>query len=172
MKPYTDFNTDKRKESTNESDKSFSKLMNNAVYGKTMENMRKRVKARTVKNQKDFIKYTSKPTCVSWNIYDKKLVAICEKKICLTLKRPIKVGFVVLEVSEWEMYNFHHNFMIKKFSTKLLFTDTDSLSYEIYGKNPHKKRYKYRGLFDLCNYPKSSEYYCNDNKTVLGKMND
>ena len=39
-------------------------------------------------------------------------------------------------------------------------------------KNPHKKRYKYRGLFDLCNYPKSSEYYCNDNKTVLGKMND
>ena len=62
--------------------------------------------------------------------------------------------------------------MIKKFNTNLLITDTDSLSYEIYGKNPHKKRYKYRGLFDLCNYPKSSEYYCNDNKTVLGKMND
>ena len=61
--------------------------------------------------------------------------------------------------------------MIKKFNTKLLFTDTDSLSYEIYGKNSHKKLYKYRGLFDLCNYPKS-EYYCNDNKTLLGKMND
>ena len=87
--------------SNNESDKNFFKLMNNAVYGKTMENMRKRViKRRIVKNENDIIKYTSKATCVRWNIYDKKLVAIHEKKIGLTLEKPIYVGFTVLELSK------------------------------------------------------------------------
>ena len=58
MRPYIDFNADKRKESTNESDKDFFKLMNNSVYGKNMENLRKRIKIRVVKNSQDFIKYT------------------------------------------------------------------------------------------------------------------
>ena len=71
------------------------------------------------------------------------------------------------------MYNFHHNFMIRKFNTRLLFTDTYSLCYEIHGKNPHKKKfYKYKDLFDLSNYPKSSKYFCSDNKKVVGKMKD
>ena len=65
MKPYIDFNTQKRKEATNEDDKTHFKLLNNAAYGKTMENMRKRIKIRVVKNAKDFIKYTSRPTCVN-----------------------------------------------------------------------------------------------------------
>ena len=104
--------------------------MNNAVYGKTMENMRKRVKIRIVTNEKDNIKYTSKPTCVRWNIYDKTLVAIHETKICLTLNKPIYVGITVLEISKWEMYNSHYNFMVRKFNTKLLFTDMDNLRYQ------------------------------------------
>ena len=82
--------------------------MNNVVYGKTMENTRKRGKTRIVKNSKDLIKYTSKSTCVSWNIFDKKLAAIREKKI-LSLNKPIYVGFTVLEISKWEKYNFHYN---------------------------------------------------------------
>ena len=147
MKPYIDFNTQKRTISNNEPDKNFFKLMNNAVYGKTMKNMIKRVKT---------------------NI----LVAIHEKKVCLTLNKPIYVGFTVLEISKWEMYSFHYNSMVKKFNTRLLFADTDSLCYEIYGKNPHKKIFKYRGLFDLSNFPKSSKYYCIDNKKVVGKMKD
>ena len=76
-------------------------------------------------------------------IYDKKLAAIHEKKI-LILNKPIYVGFTILEISKWEKYNFHYNFMIKKINTKLLFTDTDSLCYEIYGKNIYKKIYKYK----------------------------
>ena len=61
--------------------------------------------------------------------------------------------------------------MIKNFDAKLLFTNTDSLCYEIYEKKPHTKIYKYKELFDLSNYPKSSKY-CSDNKKVVGKMKD
>ena len=68
MKPYIDFNTERRKEATNEADKNHFKLLNNAVYGKTIENMRKRIKIRIVKSGKDSIKYTSRLTCVNWKV--------------------------------------------------------------------------------------------------------
>ena len=95
MKPYIDFITQKRKEATNEADKNHFKLLNNAVYGKTMENMRKRIKIRIVKNSQDFIKYTSRPTCINWKVFENNLVAFHEKKISLTLNKPIYVGFTV-----------------------------------------------------------------------------
>ena len=75
--------------------------MNNAVYGKTMENMRKRVKIRVVKNSQDFITYTSRPTPVNWKVFENNLAAIHEKK--LPLNKAIYVGFTVLEISKWEM---------------------------------------------------------------------
>ena len=104
-----------------------------------MENMRKRIKIRVVKNAKDFIKYTSRPTCVNWKVFKNNLVAIHEKKILLILNKPTYVGVTVLEISKWEMYNFHYNFMITKFNTRLLFTDTDSLCYELHEKDQNKK---------------------------------
>ena len=79
MKPYINFNTQKRKEATNEADKKNSKLLNNAVYGKTIENMRKRIKIRIIKKEKDFIKYASRPTYINHDIFGKRLVAIHEK---------------------------------------------------------------------------------------------
>ena len=62
IKPYVEFNTRRRMEVTNEADKNFFKLMINSVYGKTMENMRKRIKIRIVNNKRDCIKYSSRPT--------------------------------------------------------------------------------------------------------------
>ena len=62
MKPYIEFNTQKRIEATNESDKNFFKLMINSAYGKTIENMRKRMRIRIVNNEKDCIKHSSRPT--------------------------------------------------------------------------------------------------------------
>ena len=171
MKPYIDFNTKRRKEATNEIDKSHFELLNNAVYGKAMENMRKRIKIRVLKIFKDSIKYTSRPTCVNWKVFENNLAAIHEKKISLTLNKPIYVRFTVLELSKWEMYHFHYNFMKKKFKRcTLLFTDTGSLFYEC--DRSREKMYKYKELFDLSNLPVSSNYYCNDNKKVFGKMKD
>ena len=148
IKPYIGFNTQKRKEATNEADKNHFKVLDNAVYGKTMENMRKRIKIRIVKNAKYFIKNKSRPTCINWNVFENNLGAIHKKKISLTLNKPVYVGFTVLELSKWEIYNFHYNFMIKKFNTKLLFTDTDNLCYELHEQNLNKKTYKHKELFE------------------------
>ena len=172
MRPYIDFNTQKRTISNNEVDKNFYELMNISVYDKTMENLRKRIKIRAVKNSQDFIKYTSRPTCVNWKVFENNLAATHEKNISLTLNKPIYVGFTVLETSKWEMDSFHYNFMIRKFNIRLLFTDTDSLCYELHEKSLYKKMYKYKKLFDLSNFPVSSKYYCRDNKKVVGKMKD
>ena len=70
------------------------------------------------------------------------------------------------------MYNFHYNFVIRKFNTRLLFNDTDSLCYELHEKNPYKKMYKHKELFDLSDFSRSSKYYCIDNKRVVGNMKD
>ena len=65
--------------------------------------MRKRIKISIVKNSEDFSKYTSKPTCVNWKVFENHLAAIHEKKISLTLNKPTYVGFTVLELSKWEI---------------------------------------------------------------------
>ena len=139
MRPYIDFNTQKRAISNNKADTNFFKVMNSSVHGKTMENLKERIKIRVVKNSQDFIKYTSRPTCLNWKAFENNLAPIDETKISPTSNKPIYVGFTVSETIKWEMHNFHYNFMIRRFNTRLLFTDKDSLCYEHHEKNPHKK---------------------------------
>ena len=76
MKTYIDFNTEKRKNAANNFEKNFFKLMINSVYGKTIENLRKRINIRLVSNAKDFLKYTSRPTYVTNKLFDKNYAAI------------------------------------------------------------------------------------------------
>ena len=80
LKKYIDFSTEKRKNAANSSEKDFFKLMNNSVFGKTMENLRKRMNAKLVNNSKDYVKCTCKPSFVSQKIFSKNFVAIHEKK--------------------------------------------------------------------------------------------
>ena len=111
--------------------KIFLKLMINFVYGKTMEKLRKRISVRLVNNAEDFLKYTSKPIYITHNIFGKDYAATHEIKPILILSKPIYVGLTVLDLSKWKMYDFHYNFIRVNFDVKLLFTDTDSLTYEI-----------------------------------------
>ena len=74
MKKYIEFNTKKRMSATNDFEKDFFKLMINSVYGKTMENLRKRINIRFVNNKKDFLKYTSRPTYVTHKLFDKNFL--------------------------------------------------------------------------------------------------
>ena len=172
MKPYIDFNTQKRKEATNAADKNHFKLLNNAVYGKTMENMRKRIKLRIIKEEKDLIKYVSRPTYINHDIFGKRLVAVHERKELLTLNKPICVGCTVLELSKLEIYKFHYDFMKDNVNIfNLIFTDIDSFVYET-SENFYEIMYQHKQIFDLINQHKNSKFFCNDKKTVLGKMKD
>ena len=107
--------------------------MNNSVFGKTVENSRKRVNVKLVTEYKKLDKLTSKPTYVSGKIFNKNLMAVHKIKEGLTLNRAAYVGMCILDLSKTLMYDFHYNYIKEKYSdrAKLLFTDTDSLTYEI-----------------------------------------
>ena len=85
------------------------------------------------------------------------------------LNKPIYVAFTVLDLSKWKMYDFHFNFIKKNFDAELLFTDTDSLIYEIKSENVYEK---WKDLFDFSNYSKDSKFFDNAKKKVIGKMKD
>ena len=87
--------------------------MINSVYGKTMENLRKRINVRLLNNAKDFLKYTSRPTYITHKIFGKDYTAIHEIKLVLMLNKPIYVRSTVLDLSKWKMDDFHHNFIKK-----------------------------------------------------------
>ena len=100
MQKYIDFNTKKRMNAANDFEKDFFKLMINSVYGKTMENLRKRMDVRLVNNEKDFLKYTSRPTYIGHKTFVKDYAVIHEIKPVLILNKPIYIGCTVLDLSK------------------------------------------------------------------------
>ena len=123
-------------------------------------------------NEKDYLKHVSKPTFISRKIFDKNYAAIHEIKPILTLNKPICLRFTVLELSKWLMYGFHYNVIKKHFDTELLFTDTDSLTYEIKSKYVYEEFFEHKHLFNLSNYPKDSIFFDPVNEKVIGKFKD
>ena len=172
LKEYIDFNTEKRKNSKNSFERSFFKLLVNSIYGKTAENIRKRINVKLINNAKDYVRCVGKPNFISQKIFSKKFVAIQQIKSVLTLGKPIYVGFSVLKLSKLLIYKFDYEYVKNKFDAKLLFTDIDSLVYEIKGEDVHEVSYSDKHLFDFSNYPVNSKYYDPTNGSVLGKMKD
>ena len=147
---YINFNTQKRVNAKNAFEKDFFKLLNNSVFGKTMENIRKRVDVRLVTNQKKLSKLVSKPTYVNSKIFNEDLVAVHKIKETLTLDRPACVGMCILDLSKTLMYDFHYNYIKNKYGpkAKLLFTDTGSLCSEIETKDIYKELWEDKQLFE------------------------
>ena len=174
LKPYIDFNTQKRTQAKNSFEKDFFKLMNNSVFGKTMENIRKRVDVRLITDEKKLLKMASQPTYVSSKIFNENLVAVHKIKETLTLNRPAYVGMCILDLSKTLMYDFHYNYIKEKYGdkAKLLFTDTDSLTYEIEAKDVYQDFWNDKDRFDNSDYPENSLYFDKTNKKVIGKFKD
>ena len=134
-----------------------------------MENLCKRVDVRLVTNEKKLDKLTSKPTFVNSKIFNENLMAVHKVRETLTLNRPAYVGMCILDLSKMLMYDFHYNYIKKKYNNRarLLFTDMDSLTYEIKAEDVYKDFWNDKDVFDNSDYPESSPYYCNVNKKSL-----
>ena len=174
MKSYIDFNTNKRKVAKEDFEKDLFKLMNNAVFGKTMENVRNRIRFELVNDEKRLKKLINDPTFDNTIIINETLVGVSRNKETVILDKPVAIGFSILDLSKTLMYDFHYNTIKKRYGekAKLLFTDTDSLCYEIQTDDLYKDMKADKDLYDFSDYPKNHPLYDDKNKKVIGKFKD
>ncbi len=175
MKTYIDKDTKKHEKATTEFEKDFYKLMNNAVFGKTMENIRNRINVKLVTNEKARNKLAKKPNFKSANIFHENLIAVHMQKTTVKLNKPIQIGMCILDLSKTLMYKFHYNYVKPKYGDKatLLFTDTDSLCYEIRTEDFYQDiAGNVSKWFDTSNYEKDHPLFSEKNKKQVGFMKD
>ena len=112
------------------------------------------------------MKLTSKPIFVTSKIFNEKLVAVHKIKETLALNRPAYVGMCILDLSKTLMYDFHYNCIKKKYNdkAKLLFTDTDSLTYQIEAEDAYKDFWSDKDKFNDSEYPEKSPYLDKSNR--------
>ena len=177
LKPYIDKNTSLRALAKNNFEKDFFKLMNNSVFGKTMENIRNRVNVKLVDSGEQFKKLVAKPNYNSCKIFNENLVSVHMKKTSLTMNKPVYLGMSILDLSKIIMFDFHYKYIKPKYGNKakLLFTDTDSFLYEIQTEDFYKDiSGDVKDRFDTSDYPEGhpSGIPTGINKKVLGMFKD
>ena len=151
--------------------------MNKSVFGKTMENIRNRVIIKLVNDRDMAKKLTAKPNFKHLNIFCEELIAVHMKKTELKFNKPVYLGMCILDLSKTIMYEFHYNYIKKKYGdkAKLLFTDTDSVMYEIKTEDFYKDiSGDVKDRFDTSDYPPNhpSGIPTGCNRKVLGVFKD
>ena len=177
LAPYIALNTNLRTNAKNNFEKDFFKLMNNSVFGKTMENIRNRKDIKLVTSKQQALKLIAKPNFKNRTIFTENLISVHMGKTKLVFNKPVYVGMCILDVSKTLMYNFHYNYIKPKYGEKalLLMTDTDSLCYEIETEDFYKDiAGDVESKFDTSAYPKDhpSGIKTGVNKKVIGMMKD
>ena len=174
LRDYIQLNTEKRKKASNAFEKDFFKLMNNSVFGKTMENVRKRIDLKLVSEKKKLSNCTKKPQFLRTTIITPDLVAVRSLVTRIKLNKPIYVGFCILDISKILMYEFHYDVIKQQYNNNatLCFTDTDSLLYHITTEDIYRDMAAQANLYDTSDYPEEHYLYNTVNKKVLGKMKD
>ena len=174
MKPYIDFNTTMRTAAKNDFEKDMFKLMNNACFGKTMENLRERRDIQVLRvNSKSWQKWVASPSYRDRkNITDGLVIAERARKN-LVLNKPIYAGVAVLDLSKLHMWEFWYDELRPAYpNARLCYTDTDSLVYSIESENEPDFHGRAGSSFDTSDLPKGHPMFSNDNKKVLGKFKD
>ncbi|CAG2225697.1 unnamed protein product [Mytilus edulis] len=177
LKTYIEFNTNMRKQANNDFEKDFFKLM--LVFGKCMENLRARMNLRLINSasEEKLKKLVAQPSFLCCQIFNEDLVGVHNQQINLTLNKPIYAGQAILDLSKRLMYEFHYKVMKPQYGDKinLLFTDTDSLCYEILTDDVYEDMKPIKDLFDTSNYGsfnKTKHLFSSKYKKVVGKFKD
>ncbi len=173
MKPYIENNNRKRAECTSTFQSNLFKLLNNSCFGKSIENVKKRVNIQILSDPEKVEKLIKKPRFHSLNIYNDKLVGVRMLNDRILLNKAFIIGATVLDLAKAHMYDFHYNTMLKIFfpgDIKLIYTDTDSLAYKITDKQMCNKLKQNEDLFDFSNLSKTNPLFNNKNKRILGKF--
>ena len=134
LKTYIDFNTQLRMAATNDFEKDFFKLMNNSVFRKTMENIRKHRNIKLVTTEEEYLRTVMKPNFKSGVLFGKNLMGCEMGKIKVVMNKPVYLGQAILDLSKIVMYEFHYDYLVPKYGLeklKLCYMDTDSLIYDI-----------------------------------------
>jgi hypothetical protein len=180
MGKYIQLNTRLRTAATNEFEKDFFKLLNNAVFGKTMQDVAKHIDVRLVSDPVAYMRLVAQPNFDRSVKFDEKLVAVHMKKTKVLYNKPIYLGMCILELSKTLMYEFHYDYIKPKYGDKarLLMTDTDSLVYEIEtGDFYADTKCDIQARFDTSDYPRDHPatavgFTVGANKKILGMLKD
>ena len=163
MKAYIMLNTRLWKDAKNEFEKDFFKLMNNSVFGKTMENIRNHKDMKLVTSDKKYLKYVMKPNFKDGHPFSKHLFAVEMGKREITMNKPVYLGQVILDLSKTLMNEFHYDYMRPKYGSKakLCYMDTDSFVYETETEDFYRDIAKYMEKRFVTN-----EYSKDDNRSL------
>ena len=175
LKPYIDMNTELRKLARNDFEKDLFKLMNNSVFGKTMENIRKHREIKLVTTDKKRSKLVSEPNYHTINLISEDLSIIETKKTKVKMNKPIYLRLSILEISKILMYEFWYDYMKPKYkdNVRLCYMDTDSSIMNIKTKDFHKDiSGDVDNRFDTSNYEVKRPLLTGKNKKVIGLMKD
>ena len=178
LKEYIDFNSQQRALSNNAFDKDFYKLKNNSTFGKTMEDVRKRITYKLVTDEDKFIKLAHSPLFHDRDLITEDIVGVHMLKTKVTLDKPVFVGQAVLDYSKLEMYKlYYHTLSQCPLITKLQLVggDTDSFFLNIATDTNIALSDVFNSLeqhMDRSNYPPSHPMYSAVNKAKLGCFKD
>ena len=175
LKKYIDINTELRKKASNDFEKYFFKLMNNVVFGITMENVRKHRDIKLVKTDCKRNKLVSEPNYHTMKLTEENLSIIELKKVKIKMNKPLYLGLSILEISKTTMHEFWYDYMRRKYGdmVKLCYTDTDSLVMNIKTKGVYKDiAQDAQERFDTSNYSVDRPLPKGKNRKVIGLMKD
>ena len=129
MKLYIDVNTDLRKQAKTDFEKDSFKLMNNSVFGKTMENVRNHRDIKLIVTNGRRKKLVSEPNFHTSKQFSEELMAIEMRKTKVTMNKPVYLGQAILDISKTLMYEFWYDYLKPKYDdkVKICYMDTDSL---------------------------------------------
>ena len=175
LEKYINFNTQKRNMAKNDFEKDFYKLLNNAFYGKTMENVRNRVGLKFFKKDdyKEIIKYHSKLTFDGIHKSYENCDSYVFRKNEVLMDKPIYLGFAVLELSKLHMYETYYDKLQPYFgqeNIQLHYIDTDAFVLSLKTQDIIKDSKKMEDIFDFSNLDKNRELFSERNKKVIGKF--